>query len=371
MWGDRVNRVRKSVWLAGIASIVVAQPVWGDLPVSEESESRIAPEQPIAHIPQLREIEQSATTVDKWLSQVAQAAVIEVTEVRLNATDAGLEVILVTQDGQLPLPSPSTVGNALIADIPGAVLALPDGDEFLTTEPAEGFEVGIKAELFDSSLLATLAFFDITKQNVLTEDPSFPGLGISIATGEQRSRGVEFDLIGEFLPGWNIIASYAYTDAEVTEDNTIPEGNQLTGIPQNNVSFWTTYEIQTGNLQGLGFGVGFNFVGERQGDLANSFELDSYFLANDESRTIWQPHQRRNSWRAICSSRFNLGEFLDVCQNNFCSVHSLQFYSLPATLNLLEPIQRVKATVPRLIVKPFSMRQGKHRFVVSLSALLC
>jgi iron complex outermembrane receptor protein len=40
---------------------------------------------------------------------------------------------------------------------------------------------------------------------------------------------------------------------------------------------WTTYRIQEGNLRGLGFGLGFYFVGERPGDLANSFELPSYF----------------------------------------------------------------------------------------------
>lgn len=165
-----------------------------------------------------------------------------------------------------------------------------DGNPF-EPERGEGFEAGIKTELFAGSLLATLAYFDITKQNVLTGDPNFPGLGISIATGEQRSRGFEFDATGRILPGWDIIASYAYTDAEVTEDNTIPIGNRLPGIPLNSASLWTTYEIQNGNLQGLGFGIGFNYVGERQGDSANSFEVDSYFLTNAAL------FYRRENWR--------------------------------------------------------------------------
>ncbi|MEG4344216.1 hypothetical protein QUB70_13120 [Microcoleus sp. A003_D6] len=36
-------------------------------------------------------------------------------------------------------------------------------------------------------------YFNITKQNVATSDPSNP-LGFSIATGEPQSQGVEFDL---------------------------------------------------------------------------------------------------------------------------------------------------------------------------------
>ncbi len=150
----------------------------------------------------------------------------------------------------------------------------------LEPERGEGYEVGVKTELLEGSLFATLAYFDITKQNVATEDSNFPGLGISVATGEQRSRGIELDVSGQILPGWNIIASYAHTDAEVTEDNIIPTGNSLSGVPKNSASLWTTYEIQSGQLQGLGFGVGVNYIGEREGDLDNSFRLGSYFLTN-------------------------------------------------------------------------------------------
>jgi len=69
----------------------------------------------------------------------------------------------------------------------------------LEPERGEGYEVGVKAELFDSRLFATLAYFDITKQNVAVTDPN--NLFFSIPTGEQRSRGVELDVTGEILPG--------------------------------------------------------------------------------------------------------------------------------------------------------------------------
>ena len=151
------------------------------------------------------------------------------------------------------------------------------GDSF-EPEQGEGFEVGVKAELLDGNLLATLAYFDITKQNVLTTDPN--NLFFSIAIGEQRSQGIELDIAGEILPGWNIIANYAYTDARITEDNRNPVGNQLANSPRHSAGLWTTYEIQQGDLQGLGFGLGFDYVGEREGDLANSFEVEDYLLTN-------------------------------------------------------------------------------------------
>ncbi|MEH1843092.1 MAG: TonB-dependent receptor [Nostoc sp.] len=145
-------------------------------------------------------------------------------------------------------------------------------------QPERGtqYEVGVKADLNDR-LSTTLAFFDLTRSNVLTTDnrPGIPS-GFSIQTGEQRSRGIELSLAGEILPGWNIIAGYSYTDARTTQDNTIPVDNRLNNVPKNAFNLWTSYEIQQGALQGLGFGLGFFFVGERFGDLANTFRLPSY-----------------------------------------------------------------------------------------------
>ena len=136
------------------------------------------------------------------------------------------------------------------------------------------YEIGVKADINDR-LSATLALFDLTRSNVTTSDPdnSF----FSIQTGEQKSQGVELDISGEILPGWNIITGYAYTDARVTEDNSIPEGNRLRNSPEHALNLWTTYRIQEGDLKGLGVGLGFNYLSERPGDLDNTFELPSFF----------------------------------------------------------------------------------------------
>jgi iron complex outermembrane recepter protein len=143
-------------------------------------------------------------------------------------------------------------------------------------QPERGtqYEAGIKADFLDRRLSTTLAFYQITRSNVLTEDLLNPNF--SIQTGEQRSRGVELDIAGEILPGWKIAAGYAYTEAEITADNTFAVGNRINNVPENALSLWTTYEIQSGALKGLGAGLGLFYVGERQGDLDNSFQAPSY-----------------------------------------------------------------------------------------------
>ncbi|MUL34901.1 TonB-dependent siderophore receptor [Gloeocapsopsis dulcis] len=159
-------------------------------------------------------------------------------------------------------------------------------------EPERGqqFEIGLKQD-FSDRLSANLAFYHLTRQNVSTPDPEDPDF--SIQTGEQTSRGIELDVRGEILPGWNMIATYALTDAFVSEDNDLPVGDRLAGIPKNTASLWSTYEIQSGDWQGLGFGLGLVYVDEREAQLPNTtVTLPSYF------RTDASLFYRRDNWRA-------------------------------------------------------------------------
>lgn len=176
-------------------------------------------------------------------------------------------------------------------------------------EPVRGtqYEVGVRGEFLDNRLIANLAAYEITVSNLAVTDPDNPNF--SIPSGEQRSRGVELDVTGEITPGWNIIASYAYTDARVTKDDNLQPGNLIEGVPFNSASLWSTYEIQTGDVQGLGFGLGLFYVGERQGDLNNTFQVPGYV------RTDASVFYQRNNWRAAINinNLFNI-DYIEATQ---------------------------------------------------------
>ena len=169
-----------------------------------------------------------------------------------------------------------------------------DGDAFDPTKGTQ-YEVGVRTDFLDGRLSANLAAYHLTKTNITTPDADNPIL--SVQTGEARSRGIELDITGEILSGWNIIASYAYTDAIVTEDNVISVGNRLVSAPAHQASLWTTYEIQEGPLEGLGVGLGLFYVGKREGDRENSFQLDSYL------RTDAALYYRRGEFDAAINIR--------------------------------------------------------------------
>lgn len=161
----------------------------------------------------------------------------------------------------------------------------------LPPERALQWEVGLKAQPLPG-LLATLAFYQITKSNVATA--LFGTVGASQLAGLQRSRGVEFDLIGAITDRMTIVANYAYTDAKVIDDNAPNRlnpfglldsavfgaqggflGNHLEFAPRHSGKLFLTYDFGD---NGLGFRAGGGVTASAHwwGDLQNTFLMPGY-----------------------------------------------------------------------------------------------
>jgi iron complex outermembrane recepter protein len=128
-------------------------------------------------------------------------------------------------------------------------------------------------------LQPTLSVYQIRKRNVAVSDPNDPTGSFYIQSGEQKSKGVEFD--ATLLPARGIIllASYGYTEAYVSADSTIPVGDRLVNVPKHGASLWGTYEFQSGMLRNFGVGSGFFYVDKREATLPNRFTIPSYSRA--------------------------------------------------------------------------------------------
>lgn len=146
-------------------------------------------------------------------------------------------------------------------------------------QEGEGYEAGAKFTLLDGRLSATAAVFDITRTNVLTTD--LADANFSVAAGEVRSRGFDLSFAGYLAPGWRVIGTYAYVDAAVARDNTLPVGTRIANIPDNSVALQSVYEFQGGDLRGLGLGAGVTFAGQRvAGTALSTFRLPEYTVFN-------------------------------------------------------------------------------------------
>ncbi|MEZ0388034.1 MAG: TonB-dependent siderophore receptor [Verrucomicrobium sp.] len=143
-------------------------------------------------------------------------------------------------------------------------------------EEGENWEAGIKTALLGGRINTTLSVFQLTRENPASDDFSTPEPWDAVTTGEQRSRGVELEGALRLAPGWDLIAAYAYTDARVTEDENLPVGARLPGVPKHSFSGWMKYTLQDGPLKGFGAGLGGRYLTRQAGDLFNTFDLPSY-----------------------------------------------------------------------------------------------
>ena len=137
-------------------------------------------------------------------------------------------------------------------------------------ESGKALELGAKWERADRRLGATAALFDIRKRNVLTADAA--NAGFSVAAGEIRSRGAEFDLAGQLSRRWRVNASLALNDVEVTRDNTLEIGGRLLNVPRVNGSMLAMYEDALANGQRYGVGGGLTHTGRRLGQARTQAE---------------------------------------------------------------------------------------------------
>ncbi|MDW7692485.1 TonB-dependent receptor [Flammeovirgaceae bacterium SG7u.111] len=123
-------------------------------------------------------------------------------------------------------------------------------------------ELGLKGEFFNGKVQGNLALFEITQKNVLIGDTY--DLENLTARGEQRSRGFEWDVSGYILQNLQVVASYAYTDAVIVEDEEVALiGERIGGAPKHSANFWGRYDLLTGTLRGLGIGLGMQYRGDK------------------------------------------------------------------------------------------------------------
>lgn len=132
-----------------------------------------------------------------------------------------------------------------------------DGNTVSAPQEMEQHEVGIKTEWLGGSVGTSLAVFDYEITNIQVSSSflgSFGGFGSTVLEGSQEATGVEFELIGEILPGWNVSANYAYMDVAINDPNFDDSAPPRT-TPEHSGAVTTTYEFLDGPMAGLRVGT--------------------------------------------------------------------------------------------------------------------
>lgn len=161
---------------------------------------------------------------------------------------------------------------------PPSTLTLGD----LKAEKSTQFEVGSKQQFRDGRITTTIAFYFLQKSNIAVATQN----GLK-QTGDQESKGIEFEIMAQPMRNWQVFGSYAYNDAELTEFSEfvfdpgtgqfVPvdySGNRPLFAPEHIMNLWTTREFKNR----IGIGGGARYVSSHFIAPDNAFKLDGHLL---------------------------------------------------------------------------------------------
>lgn len=164
----------------------------------------------------------------------------------------------------------------------------------LPPRESDSKEAGVKVKFNDDALTLTSAIFQMEETGV----PVSNGFGQTIGSQGRKSKGVDFDLAGEILPGWAINASYTYSDfaeppAPQARVPSFSDSPQTVGQPKHSGSVWTSYELLDGTFRGLGAGIGVNAYSSTTNGYASGF---NYFTLPGGAQTDASVFYRQKDW---------------------------------------------------------------------------
>lgn len=147
---------------------------------------------------------------------------------------------------------------------------LSPGDSAFEPEKFTNYEIGFKWAPSDQ-LFLTAALFQLDRTNTKGPDPLDPTL--TALVGESRTRGFEFNLVGELTPQWQANIGYTYFDGEITSTSNFgAEGLRLQQLPEHQFTAWTRYDFS----DRFGLGLGVIYQDEQFASFSNAVTLPDY-----------------------------------------------------------------------------------------------
>jgi len=135
-----------------------------------------------------------------------------------------------------------------------------------------GYELGVKSEWFNKKLGANIAVYRQDLDNRPIDDPD--GGLFKISAGLHRTDGIELEIAGSPLPGWQVGVAADWSSNEFIDPDDPNYGQSLHGSTDKRFTLYTHYEFQKDALSGLGLGATFVSVGDRA--MRNQTHLEGY-----------------------------------------------------------------------------------------------
>ncbi|MFL9608757.1 TonB-dependent siderophore receptor [Methylobacillus sp. Pita2] len=137
------------------------------------------------------------------------------------------------------------------------------------------YEAGVKYRPSGMDALLNLSAYKINQRNIVTTAPD----GSRMQTGEVEIKGVELEGKASLGHGVEALASYAYTDSEITKTSASTQlGNELAFVPRHQSAAWLYHTATSGILDGMSFGLGARYLAGSFGENENLYKTNDVTL---------------------------------------------------------------------------------------------
>lgn len=108
-------------------------------------------------------------------------------------------------------------------------------------ETTASYEVGGKWDVLHQGLSLSAAAFRVQKDHARNLDPTTQTYTLA---GKVRVDGVEWKVVGQLLPGWQLIGGWTWLDGEIVSSPVLGNaGSVPQNTPRNTATLWTTYDF--------------------------------------------------------------------------------------------------------------------------------
>ena len=176
--------------------------------------------------------------------------------------------VLTPYGGLIYALTPQWSAYVSYADIFQPQNAMTAAGDMLPPVKGRNYEAGLKGELLDGKVNASLALFRLDQNNRAQEDlvnVCTRSTYCSVSTGKVRSEGLDAEISGEVARGWQVFAGYTFNHFKYLND-TANAGIDFasTYSPKHMVRVWTEYRLPGAlNAWTLGGGVNFQTASSR------------------------------------------------------------------------------------------------------------
>lgn len=117
---------------------------------------------------------------------------------------------------------------------------------------SRNIEGGVKLDLFGDKVLVNASWFKLRQSNMIITDPT--DFRYQIAIPGQQGTGIDLNVSGEILPGWQVQGSYTRTKYEYLTFSQF--GNVVVGQPKDQYSLYSSYRRKLNGDVTAGLGAG-------------------------------------------------------------------------------------------------------------------